>query len=181
MNRTMKTFYEKESFFSNWRLPIDDKAAIGLIKCRVVYDENGVNEITYELYKPRHYSKLFFAQDDNLTYSYKYEDRTCLHLRDKILGRNEAIIFLKHGMLTDSTYYNIALQENGIWYTPKHPLLKGVKRAQLIDDGLLKERVILKEDMHLFQRISFINALNDLGEVGFDLKFNQRTLFDDIL
>ena len=50
------------------------------------------------------------------------------------------ILIVKNGLLTDTSIANIALYDGNDWYTPLHPLLKGTKRAELLDKGVLKEK-----------------------------------------
>ena len=52
------------------------------------------------------------------------------------------ILIVKNGLLTDTSIANIALYDGNDWYTPLHPLLKGTKRAELLDKGVLKEKEI---------------------------------------
>lgn len=170
MNATMKTFFEQETFFKHWQPAVEQGCEHGLYKCRLAYGEEGISEITFSKYERRHYHNLVFVKNDHLNYSYKYEDRDCLIVPNRIFVEDEAVVFVKHGLITDSTYYNIALYSEGQWCTPKHPLLKGVRRAKLLAEGRIKERVILHEDFFEYERISFINALNDLDEVSIDLK-----------
>ena len=48
---------------------------------------------------------------------------------------------MKQGLLTDTSIANIALSDGTHWYTPAHPLLKGTKRAALLEEGILQEKI----------------------------------------
>ena len=54
------------------------------------------------------------------------------------------------GECTETTIANIAVRMSDSWFTP--PLssgcLPGIKRARLIDEGVLVERVLRPEDLH---------------------------------
>jgi 4-amino-4-deoxychorismate lyase len=71
---------------------------------------------------------------------------------------DEAIIVQK-GLLTDTTYTNIALWNGLKWLTPATPLLLGTRRAFLLDREIIKPRDILKGDILKFSKIKFINAM----------------------
>jgi 4-amino-4-deoxychorismate lyase len=68
-------------------------------------------------------------------------------------------------LLTDSTYYNVALYNGKDWLTPKSPLLHGTARARLLKKGILKEADIKLKELQSFQKVCLFNALNDFGEV----------------
>ncbi len=75
------------------------------------------------------------------------------------------ILLVKEGLITDTTIANIAFYDGNSWYTPQHPLLKGTKRAQLLDQGLLLEKDLKPEDLSSFIAIRLFNAMIDWGEL----------------
>jgi len=72
-------------------------------------------------------------------------------------------------MVTDSYYCNVALEKDGVWFTPKSPLLKGTKRQQLIDDEVVREAAISVLSISDYQRICLFNAMIEFGEVDLDM------------
>ena len=62
--------------------------------------------------------------------------------------------------LTEFTFGNLAVERNGCFYTPPVScgLLPGTFRQKLLEDGVLKERVIHKEELTDF-KIWFINSV----------------------
>ena len=59
----------------------------------------------------------------------------------KVDGFDEVVI-VKNGFISDTTISNLAFFDGSEWHTPNTPLLKGTKRAELLDSGFLKEKTI---------------------------------------
>jgi len=71
----------------------------------------------------------------------------------------DEIIIEQNGYLTDTTIANIAFYDGERWITPAKPLLKGTMRAKLLDEGLLHEKEIKKEDLKNYSQVALINAM----------------------
>lgn len=69
------------------------------------------------------------------------------------------------GLLTDTSYSNIALFDGCHWVTARQPLLHGTMRQSLLDDGVLTEQDIKAEDWNSFRQVSLINAMMPLGRL----------------
>ena len=65
--------------------------------------------------------------------------------------------------MTDSYYANLAFNKNGLWYTPKSPLLLGTQRAKLIEQGKLIEMHITVNDVRSFEYFKIFNAMTEWG------------------
>ena len=50
---------------------------------------------------------------------------------------------------------------DGVWLTPKNPLLKGTSRARLIDEGKLIESDIKVQELRSFSQVALLNAMID--------------------
>jgi 4-amino-4-deoxychorismate lyase len=170
LNRTLKNFGAKMPALD--KLPFTNDATLlqGLFKYKIIYNLDEIIEVQISPYKRRTITKVHYVQFDNLNYSYKYADRAELNSHNMLLADDEEVVYIKHGMLTDAIYSNIAFFDGDAWFTPRHPLLFGTKRAQLIADGILHETVILKNDITGYEKISFINALNDLDDVALPIQ-----------
>ena len=77
---------------------------------------------------------------------------------------DEIVIVNEEGLLTDSSYTNIALRQENRWYTPRVPLLAGVQRAHLIAEGVLTPRDIPLVTLSAYDRIALINAMMPWAE-----------------
>lgn len=134
-------------------------------KARVVYGERGVETIEYAPYYMRNINSLQVVEDDTIVYDYKSTDRNCLNALVEKKGSSDDIIIVKHGILTDTSFTNLAIFDSKRWITPKHPLLPGTKRAALLDKGIIHEADVTLEDLRNANRVSLFNAMIEFGEM----------------
>ncbi len=74
---------------------------------------------------------------------------------------DEVLLWNESGQLTESTRANLALEIGGQWWTPPVTcgLLAGTYRAELLDRGRLRERILTVNDLAQATRIRLFNAL----------------------
>ena len=132
---------------------------IGLFKCKVIYNANGINSITFEKYIKRNIKKLMLVSGGSIDYSHKYLDRSAIDLLCKYNQEGDVII-IKDGLITDSSFSNLAFYDGKKWVTPRKPLLKGTQANCLISSGILKEIDIQPSDLRNYRSIKLINAMN---------------------
>ncbi|MBN2782370.1 MAG: aminotransferase class IV [Campylobacterales bacterium] len=138
----------------------------GLYRCRVVYDDNSI-EVTYHPYQKRVIKSLKLVYDDAITYDRKSLNRTKLDALFEQRGFCDDVLIIKNSLITDTTIANLAfLASDGIWYTPKTPLLKGTTRARYLDKGLLKEADISQNDLENFKKVALLNAMIDFDIIS---------------
>ena len=72
------------------------------------------------------------------------------------------------GEVTESTIANLAVDLDGAWYTPPvaSGLLPGTLRGVLVEQGVLRERVMTPMDLKAANRIARVNALRGWEEVS---------------
>ena len=133
-------------------------------KARVLYDGQGVVDVQYAPYTMREIRSLKVVVDDRIDYSFKSADRSSLNRLTAQKGDCDEIIIVKNGLVTDTSFTNIAVFDGEQWLTPRHPLLMGTKRASLLEKHILKEADISVETLMRAQKVSLINAMIDLGE-----------------
>lgn len=136
----------------------------GLYKCRITFDIENIN-ITYEPYRMRNITSLQSVVTKAQCMEFKTEDRVLIQQAFDQRGDCDDIIMLKNGLLTDTSYANIALFDGNNWYTPAQPLLKGTNRAFLLSKGYLKEADIYLADIQKFSKIRIFNALIEFGDL----------------
>lgn len=168
MNRTMAHFWPETNVIDLKNALKDAPLTEEETKARVVYDKDGVKDVSSAAYHPLNIHTLRLITCNEIDYSYKSADRSRLQKLKEQRGDCDDIIIVKNGLLTDTSYSNIALFDGEHWYTPQHPLLKGTMRQSLIDQGRLQECDLLLEDLNRFSKVSLINAMMPLGflEVG---------------
>ena len=137
-------------------LPTDN----GKYKCRILYSPDHIS-IQFLPYTPRVLSSLQPVFNDIIDYRYKSTDRRFFEKLMTGTAHNTEILIFKQGLLTDSSFSNLALREGNDWYTPKTPLLNGVHRSHLLNLGILKERDIAFEALQQFSAIRLINVMMD--------------------
>ena len=129
------------------------------IKARVVYDVNGVCETTFQTYKRREIQWLRMVEDNDISYTFKSTDRHELdHLQALRDGCDEVLI-VKNGLITDTSFTNVAFFDGHKWFTPAQPLLNGTMRQWLLLHGQLTEAQITPASLASFQRIMLFNAM----------------------
>ena len=163
MNRTIQHYFGNNKPI-DLKEYIDSQNLMGKIKCRIIYDSK-IIDISYTPYTRRSIQSLKLVQDDEIDYSYKSTDRSRLSFLAAQKGEADEILIVRKGLLTDTSFSNIALFDGYEWSTPAHPLLKGTRQSYLIDQGLLHEKDIRAEDLYHYQKLSPINAMIDLDEI----------------
>jgi len=145
-------------------IPVPENITGGIYKCRVTYKEK-IEKVEFIPYIIKRPEKIRLVVDDDLEYRYKFADRSRFDALKALHAGCDEIIIVKNGLLTDTTYSNIALIDGSRWLTPATPLLNGIRRQLLLQQGKITEALITPNDLQRFSKVSFINALLDLGEV----------------
>ncbi len=141
----------------------------GHYKLRVVYTPHYF-KYTLAPYKMKTIRSLQCVSTRYLEYSFKYEDRSGL---DKLYAQRRGaddILIIKQGMVTDTSYGNVALLKDGVWYTPQLPLLHGTQRQHLVEQGLIKEALITESDLASYSAIRIFNAMIEFGELELGMR-----------
>lgn len=129
-------------------------------KCRLVYSETDF-QLNFIPYQPRVIHNLKIVEADQLDYRYKSTDRSKLEALTRDLPEQTEVLIFKNGLLTDSSFSNLALFNGEQWHTPDHPLLNGVHRSYLIKKGILRPVSITLQALQSYKRIRLINAMMD--------------------
>lgn len=131
----------------------------GRVKCRFVYRES-IRELSFTSYTPRIiHSFAPMALPVGYTYSYKSTDREVLNRLKEGCAADEVLLVDSEGRITDCSFANLAFHREGRWYTPDTPLLEGVQRQFLIQEGLLTPCTIRVADLEGYDQIQPINAM----------------------
>ncbi|MCU0397531.1 MAG: aminotransferase class IV [Cyclobacteriaceae bacterium] len=143
-----------DNYFKFTSLPLD-----GLFKCRVIYSVQAVERIEITPYQVRPVQSLKVIIDNDIVYNLKWEDRSTIN---KLFHKREHcddVLIVKQNLVTDASYSNLAFFDGQKWITPATPLLKGVMRQTLLDQGILSEDTIHVRQLRLFKKVKLINAL----------------------
>jgi len=144
-----------EAFLAEFQIPQQ-----GIFKCRIIYgvDFQKPEFIAYN-YKP--INSLKIIEVNTLNYSLKYSDRAAINEAFNKRQDCDEVLLVKQGFITDSSYCNIAFREGDQWFTPDKPLLKGVQRQYLLDQGIIREQEIRLADLSKFSCFKLFNAMID--------------------
>lgn len=168
------------AFFPNFQ-PLDLQRVInsselpnhGFFKIRIVFDENSF-DLEIQPYTKSIIRNITLKEID-FDYPFKAENRDDIQ-RLKTLSGTDEIIFTRQGNMLDSSYSNLAFYDGNAWFTPETYLLNGTTRQRLLAEKKVFEKEITIEQLHSFTKISFINALNDLGENTMEINPNTILL-----
>jgi 4-amino-4-deoxychorismate lyase len=146
-------------------LPQLDDGAI--YRCRFMYGR-AIEKIEILPHVPRLVTRLILVSGDAVDYSYKFTNRSALEqLKNKTAPEpGSDILIVKNGMITDTSFSNIAFLKNGQWFTPAIPLLRGTKRCYYLEKRILHETTITPADLKFYQKARLINAMIDLEDGG---------------
>ena len=176
IKNTRKHFWSTEK-----TVPTDQLSALAATqdsraKLRFTYDKENIYDLSCTPYNTRKIERLKLLESNDIEYCYKSVDRSKINLLKAETKPTDEIIIVKQNRLTDTSYTNIALFDGSQWITPSTPLLKGTRRAQLLDAGRLIEREVLAADLKSFQSISLINAMMDLEELVLSISSIENLL-----
>lgn len=141
------------------RLP-DWLLAEQVYKCRITYGPT-IEKVEFERYQVRPVHTLRLIDASTLNYSYKWANRQALDALFAQRGIADDVVLVRNGLITDSSYANLAFSDGQKWLTPAQPLLEGTHRARLIRQGILHPTLIRIADLHQFRELKLVNALLD--------------------
>jgi 4-amino-4-deoxychorismate lyase len=141
----------------------------GLFKCKLIYDDVS-RRIELNEYKAREVKRLKIVEHNRINYEFKYTDRKLLDHLFSLRETCDDVLILKRGMVTDTSYANIAFKRENKWYTPWEPLLKGTMRQELLEFEKIQEEEISRNDIKSFEVCKIFNAMLrfDSEEIAID-------------
>lgn len=166
MNDTMLKFFKQTKPIASEELLLAktlENLDSTCFKCRIIYGEN-IRSIAFEKYIRRKINSLQILEDNDIDYSYKFENRkNILSLLEKKGGCDD-IIIAKNGFITDSSYSNLVFQNKQGLFTPSSFLLNGTKRQLLLKQSKIKETIISLNQLSLYDKVFLINAMIDIED-----------------
>ena len=140
------------------QIAVPEQAQKGLYKCRIIY-QHTIEQVEFIPYQHRSIRTLRRVYCNTIDYRHKYEDRRSLNELFARRGDCDDILIIKNGLVTDTSYANIAFFDGQRWVTPAEPLLRGTQRQYLLDRGMIEQEIIREADLSDFQQFRLINAL----------------------
>lgn len=159
-----------ESFPVNIQVPSASPPPVnGLYKLRLVYDKC-IRELEWQEYRMRTIKSLKLIEIQHDSMHFKTTDRNFIDLAFAGRGACDDIVMVNRGLITDSSYANVAFFDGQKWVSPRIPLLYGTRRAYLLDQGLIETAEIIIADLPCFQRIRLFNAMIGFGELDLPIE-----------
>lgn len=134
-----------------------------LLKCKLIYNKDGITNISFSEYKKREICSFKLIYDDEIKYNKKAINRE--NIDNLFLQKDEAdeIIIIKNGVVTDTSIANIAIYNGESWITSSKFLLEGTMRAKLLKEEKIFEKDITVKMLKDSKKIALLNAM-----IGFD-------------
>lgn len=154
-------------------LDVPEEWRRGVVKCRILYSDT-IESITFMNYVYPVIRSLRMVNSSDMEYDKKYADRSGL---DKLFAQRNGcddILIVRDGMITDSYFCNVVFENGDGLFTPEECLLRGTKRAQLIESGVITTRSISVVDIQRFTRVRLINAMIELED---DITVDIQSIF----
>ncbi|NOU46542.1 MAG: 4-amino-4-deoxychorismate lyase [Bacteroidales bacterium] len=165
--------YSNDLFSLSDYLNTFDFPVEGLFKCRLLY---GKTMLAPEFipYQKRNIESLKLVHSNTIDYHFKFADRK--QLNDLFAQKEDCddILIIRNGLITDTSFCNIAFRKGDDWFTPENPLLAGVRRASLLDAGIIRSKMIDFNMMGEFESFKLFNAMipwEEAEETVLRLKF----------
>ena len=140
-----------------------DEFRNGVVKCRIFY-KRYVERVDYSMYRMKQVRSLQLVESDAITYSYKFADRRQLESLYALRGDCDDVLIIRNGLVTDTTYANVAFYDGNCWLTPEKPLLEGVRRSDYLERGIIRTARITADDLKFFSELRLMNAMISLEE-----------------
>lgn len=163
LQSTANHFYARYPKFDWQNINIPDDMRKGLVKCRITYTSQ-IIAVEFEKYNLRKIASLALVFDNDIDYEYKSTDRSAFSRLMASKGNCDDILIVKNGLITDTSYSNVVFENKEGLYTPANPLLRGTKRSNLLNKGIIGEREITVQDMSDYSCLYLINAMIDLED-----------------
>lgn len=144
-----------------------------LLRCKLIYDENGVVDVLYFPYKKREIKSFKIIFDNEIEYSKKYLNRAKLDELYEKRDDCDEVIIIKNGIVTDTTIANIAIFYENSWITSKNCLLGGTTRARLLEEKRLFEKDITLDMLKNASKVALMNAMIGFDEIK-DFKIKEE-------
>lgn len=135
-----------------------------IYKCRIIYS-NTIHEISFVEYKRKIIQSVKKVFNNEIEYSFKFENRDLINFLLKNSGADE-IIIVKNGFITDTSFSNIIFDDGKSLFTPSRPLLFGTKLDFLMQTNTINQTEIKVNDLKFFKSFYLINSMLDLVEMN---------------
>jgi len=130
----------------------------GEFRARIVYEQQ-IESVAYFPILARKFQRFKLVKADNLEYGCKFLNRDAINQFFAEKGMADDVLFVKNGLITDSSIANVAFFDGIQWLTPRVPLLEGTTRARLLQSRELHLVDITPAMLPSFEKMALCNAI----------------------
>lgn len=130
----------------------------GEFRARIVYEQQ-IESVEYFPIIARNFQRFKLVNADTLEYSCKFLNRDAINQLVAEKGTADDVLFVKNGLITDTSIANVAFFDETQWVTPRSPLLEGTTRARLLQSGELHLMEITPAMLPRFEKMALCNAI----------------------
>lgn len=130
----------------------------GEFRARIVYKQQ-IESVEYFPILVRRFQRFKLVKANGLEYAYKFLNRDTINQLFTMKGMADDVLFVKNGLITDTSIANVAFFDGIHWQTPCVPLLKGTTRARLLQSGELHLMEITPAMLPNFEKMALCNAI----------------------
>jgi 4-amino-4-deoxychorismate lyase len=141
----------------------------GFFKMRIVFDSE-IKNIEFLMYQLPIISSLKLIETELQSTYYKSAEREKINIAFSNRGKCDDILFVKNGLITDTSYCNVAFFDGENWFTSKIPLINGTQRKNLLQKKIIIEKDLTVNDIVSYQSICLFNSMIEFGEIVFSVK-----------
>lgn len=130
----------------------------GEFRARIVYEQY-IETVEYFPIVARNFQRFKLVKADDLEYNCKFLNRDVINQFVAENGTADDVLFVKNGLITDTSIANVAFFNGIQWVTPRFPLLEGTIRARLLQTGKLHLMEITPAMLPNFEKMALCNAI----------------------
>lgn len=130
----------------------------GVVKGRILYGRKLV-EVSFSHYERKDIRSLMVVNGDDTDYGFKYADRSCLASLYAMRCFCDDVLIVKNGMVCDTSFCNILLDDGHRLVTPSTCLLPGTRRQALIDSGAVAVVDVPVSELYRYRTVLLVNAM----------------------
>lgn len=170
INRIFDVFFPEDkkiillNVFKNLSVPQK-----GTFKVRIIFDSE-IRNLEFVPYQLPHIKTLKVIETNIETTFYKSTQRDYIQAVFANKEECDDVLMVKNGLITDTSYCNVALYDGKYWFTPKAPIIYGTQRTNLLNNALIIEKDIGIHQLGNFQTICLFNAMIEFGEITFSVQ-----------
>lgn len=134
-----------------------------IVKLTVTYDMN-IRSFKPEVFQIPNFKSLKIVNGNSIKYTHKEVNKKQINLLRIYKGNCDEILIERDGLITDTCCCNVAFFDGNQWFTPANPMIKGTKRAELLEQGKIIEKDISVSELSRYKKVRMFNSMIDFED-----------------